>query len=55
MPHLDLSDDEAAVPIKELHDTVDNDPLSVRRVGILTASLGEAATFGARRANCPHP
>jgi hypothetical protein len=24
MPHLDLSDDEAAL-IKELHDTIDND------------------------------
>jgi hypothetical protein len=25
MPHLDLSDDEAAALINELHDTIDND------------------------------
>jgi hypothetical protein len=32
MPHLDLSDDEAAALIKELHDTIDNNryPLSPR-------------------------
>jgi hypothetical protein len=26
MPHLDMSDDEAAALMKELHDTVHNDP-----------------------------
>jgi hypothetical protein len=40
--HLDLSDDEAAALIKELHDTVDNDryPFS-ERVGTLKAILAK--------------
>jgi hypothetical protein len=42
MPHLDLSDEEAAVLIKELHDTTDKDryPFS-ERVRTLKVILGK--------------
>jgi hypothetical protein len=42
MPHLDLSDDEAAALIKELHDTIHNDryPFS-ERIRTLKAILAK--------------